>query len=112
MVPRHSAREATEQILKAGIALGASWPREGMSSCNQEACALELPAPSACCLQPKALLQHSFCTLTMLPADPARSRDLFMFSPECLRVQSSDRGSAEPNSTGHCSLPGSVARLC
>lgn len=46
-----SEREATEQILKVGIALGASWPQEGMSSCDQEACALELPAPRACCLQ-------------------------------------------------------------
>lgn len=58
VAPRHSTREATEQILKVGIALGASWPQEGMSSCNQEACALELPAPTARCLQPKASLQH------------------------------------------------------
>lgn len=46
-----SEREATEQILKVGIALGASWPQEGKSSCDQEACALELPAPRACRLQ-------------------------------------------------------------
>lgn len=119
VVPRHSAREATEQVLKAGIALGASWPQKAMSSCSQEACALELPAPSTCCLHPQRAAcspKHPYSTalvpLTMLPADPARSRDLFMFSPECPRVPSSDRGSAEPNSTGHCNLPGSVARLC
>lgn len=59
VAPRHSAREATKQILKTGTALGASWPQEEMRFCKQEACALGLPAPGVCCLQPKTPLQHT-----------------------------------------------------
>jgi len=104
VAPRHSAREATEQILKVGIALGASWPREGMSSFDQAAFTLELPAPRARCPQPKAPPQRCACT----PAHAAHRPTKI----ECPRVPSSDGVSAEQNSSRHRGLPGLVARLC